>query len=154
MTLSHVIEHVPDPVAMLRGCRRLLRRGGQLVVATPNSESLACARFGRDWLHWDPPRHLVLFERASLAHVAREAGFRIRSLTTTSSSSHFVWQASALLRRDDALPGARIERAGPALVLRGLAFWLGEWLLVRLGRPCGEELVLIAEPVDAGRSDA
>lgn len=78
ITMSHVIEHLHDPVGALRICARALRRGGVLWVATPNLEAMGHRTFGRDWIGLDPPRHLVLFTRASLAAALQAAGFRRR----------------------------------------------------------------------------
>ena len=75
VTLSHVIEHLHDPAEDLRRVHRLLRPGGLLWIATPNLEALGLRRFGRDWLGLDPPRHLVLFTRASLERLLRDTGF-------------------------------------------------------------------------------
>lgn len=36
ITLFHVLEHVPDPGALLEKCRTLLRPGGVLFIAVPN----------------------------------------------------------------------------------------------------------------------
>jgi 2-polyprenyl-3-methyl-5-hydroxy-6-metoxy-1,4-benzoquinol methylase len=36
ITLFHVLEHVPDPRALLERCRTLLRPGGVLFIAVPN----------------------------------------------------------------------------------------------------------------------
>lgn len=36
VTLFHVLEHVPDPLATVRKCRQLLNPGGLLVIAVPN----------------------------------------------------------------------------------------------------------------------
>lgn len=36
ITLFHVLEHVPDPKAMLQTCHSLLKPGGCLVIAVPN----------------------------------------------------------------------------------------------------------------------
>jgi 2-polyprenyl-3-methyl-5-hydroxy-6-metoxy-1,4-benzoquinol methylase len=75
VTLSHTIEHVHDPVALLRECRRVLSPGGELVVLTPNLASDGHRRFGADWLHLDPPRHLVIFTIGSLRRALAAAGF-------------------------------------------------------------------------------
>jgi len=75
VTLSHVIEHVHEPVAFLATLRRLLRPGGVVWLATPNLDSGGRRRYGRDWLALDPPRHLVLFTRDSLRRALTGAGF-------------------------------------------------------------------------------
>jgi ubiquinone/menaquinone biosynthesis C-methylase UbiE len=38
--MSHVIEHLHDPLRTLRESRRTLRRGGTLVVTTPKCRQL------------------------------------------------------------------------------------------------------------------
>lgn len=72
---SHVLEHVTDPVATLRECRRILKPGGRCLVVTPNTGSLGHRFFGPNWRGLEPPRHLHLFSAASLGLAARNAGF-------------------------------------------------------------------------------
>jgi SAM-dependent methyltransferase len=43
ITLWHVIEHVPDPVATLRFCHRILADHGQMILAMPNDGRSAWA---------------------------------------------------------------------------------------------------------------
>jgi SAM-dependent methyltransferase len=73
--MGHVIEHLHDPAAALAECRRVLRPGGMLWVATPNLDAPGHRRFGPDYVQLDPPRHLVLFTRRSLAALLERAGF-------------------------------------------------------------------------------
>jgi len=40
ITLSHVIEHVHNPVDFCQGCWRMLKRGGFLWIETPNIDSI------------------------------------------------------------------------------------------------------------------
>lgn len=87
LTLSHVLEHLHDPVAALATCFRLLKPGGRLWLETPNVSSFGHRRFGRHWYALDPPRHLVLFNWPSLSHVLAGAGFvGVRKIRTPSDT--------------------------------------------------------------------
>ena len=81
--MSHVIEHVHDPLALLRECRRVLRKDGLLVVFTPNTESWGYRRLGANWMGLDPPRHLIVFNPQTLECLARRAGFSDRTISST-----------------------------------------------------------------------
>lgn len=74
VTLSHVIEHLHDPVEVLRLCRRVLKPGGRIYVATPNFGGIGLRLYGPNWRGLEPPRHLVLFTPSSLMLAFRRAG--------------------------------------------------------------------------------
>jgi len=72
---NHVLEHVPDPVAVLAECYRILRPGGRCVFVTPNASSLGHRLFRSDWRGLEIPRHLHIFTPQSLIALASAAGF-------------------------------------------------------------------------------
>lgn len=76
ITVRHVIEHLPDPNSLVREASRILRTGGQLLIATPNSQALGRSWFGKYWFANDVPRHLVLFSPSNLDMLA--AGYALR----------------------------------------------------------------------------
>lgn len=75
ITVSHVIEHVHDPVALLHELFKGLRPGGVLWVDTPDVWSPGHRRFGRHWRGLEVPRHLVLFNSPALIAVLESCGF-------------------------------------------------------------------------------
>ena len=75
ITLSHVIEHVHDPMATLGQAWHLLRDGGTIYIDTPNIKAAGHRRYGRAWRGLEPPRHLVLFTWSSMTGALRAAGF-------------------------------------------------------------------------------
>jgi SAM-dependent methyltransferase len=70
MTMSHVLEHVPDPRAFLVQAAEALVSGGQLLAVTPNAESAGHRIFGADWFPLEVPRHLVIFAPRALRRLA------------------------------------------------------------------------------------
>lgn len=98
ITMSHVIEHAADPVALLRTCRALAKPGGVIVCVTPNVDGWGHRRFGRCWLGLDPPRHLHLFSPTSLRSAARRAGLIQASVWTTAANAEFIGAGSLDLK--------------------------------------------------------
>lgn len=79
IVLSHVLEHVPDPRALLDEARRRLTEHGRLRVIVPDLAGLEARLFGRYWLGLDVPRHLVTFSRRTLTILLRQTGFTVEA---------------------------------------------------------------------------
>jgi SAM-dependent methyltransferase len=75
---SEVLEHVADGGELLLEARRVLRRGGRLLVTVPfhgrvKAAAIALARFDA---HFDPQgQHLRFFTHSSLQRTLRATGF-------------------------------------------------------------------------------
>jgi len=77
ITMLNLIEHVKDPVGVMKHAQRLLRPGGRLFVKTPNFRSLDAELFQhRNWGGYHCPRHFVIFSKASLLACSTAAGLR------------------------------------------------------------------------------
>jgi 2-polyprenyl-3-methyl-5-hydroxy-6-metoxy-1,4-benzoquinol methylase len=139
VTLWGVLEHLPDPAAQLRLANRVLRDGGELVVAVPYVRSLnrAVARLGRhDWDMLCEPGHLYHFDRRTLTRLVTQADFRaVRWGTATCAIRGKLpfspWRVPRWERRIAALySGNRTFRASYRLFLRALdRFRLGDVLV-------------------------
>lgn len=92
--MNHVIEHVHEPLKLLKECRRLLRPGGIMISITPNTNSYTHRLFQKHWRGLEPPRHLFLYNQKSLQCIARLAGFKIPQTWTTSANAHHYFLES------------------------------------------------------------
>lgn len=142
--MTHLIEHVHDPVGLLKECLRVLKPGGSLVAITPNVESLGHKVFRESWRGLEPPRHLQLFSLRTLRTCTERAGLQINRLYTTARGARSMWVASKLILRNDSLPGISPKNLGWPLHLKGRAFKLLECGLLPLRQNIGEEIVLLA----------
>jgi len=79
VTLNKVLEHVPDPAAMLARTKEFLRPSGVVYVELPDAEGAAADPDGpgREEFFVE---HLHVFSSASLALLAAAAGFSVRRL--------------------------------------------------------------------------
>ena len=135
--MRHVFEHLPNPRPSLLKCFDWLAPGGRLVLEYPNPESLGAKRQRDQWLHWDPPRHLVLPSCGAVIPLLQSVGFAETSITTFASSA-----AETRKTARNFLSGADPHRGG--LTLFDRFFQALESTLVLLGNRCGEEIHVIA----------
>ncbi|WP_246186626.1 class I SAM-dependent methyltransferase [Methylacidimicrobium tartarophylax] len=75
--LNHVIEHLEEPLAILRTLKERLTPTGTILVSTPIADSYGWRKFGNSWAMWDPPRHLHVFTAKAMALAAGRAGLQI-----------------------------------------------------------------------------
>jgi 2-polyprenyl-3-methyl-5-hydroxy-6-metoxy-1,4-benzoquinol methylase len=145
ITLSHVIEHVPDPPGLLAEMARVLKPGGRLVATTPNIRSRGHKTFQRDWRGLEPPRHLNIFSLNALRECARRAGLEVVETTSTAANADIIAGGSFFIRhfnqrldRNAPLPKINLVRA-----LRSMLFQYAEFFSLRNDPHAGEEAVLI-----------
>lgn len=144
ITLAHVIEHVHDPVGLLRRCGSLLGERGRLVMTTPNGVSWGHRRFGRDWLSLDSPRHLHVFNRSAMRRALGEAGLEPEALDTLAVNAGAVLPASRAIRSRRVAADDRLVRwrrlPGPMALLDQLR----ERLRLAADVDAGEDLFTVA----------
>jgi SAM-dependent methyltransferase len=78
ITMWHTLEHMRDIPFTLSNIARLLKPGGKLMIAVPDSGGLQAVIFGPNWLHNDVPRHLFHFDSNALIHCLDATGFSVR----------------------------------------------------------------------------
>lgn len=83
ITLWHALEHLHQPLDVLRCVRRLLKPGGVCVIAVPNAGSPQAKREGTMWFGYDVPRHLWHFTPATLARFLTQSGLTVREFRPT-----------------------------------------------------------------------
>ncbi len=86
----HALEHVPEPLRVLRQLRTHLRAGGRLVVVVP-AEPVP-HHHTRCWRP-NPDAHLYSWNPLTLGNLVQEAGFRIEEsfLATAGYTRYLAW---------------------------------------------------------------
>ncbi len=108
ITLNHVLEHVHQPVRMLREVQRILKPDGVVFIGVPNERSLAAKLFGRYWASLETPRHLMIPNPNAMRAFARKTGLRVQNIRYLSFPSQFHVSLAYLFARNRSVP---MERA-------------------------------------------
>ena len=75
VTLLDTVEHLQDPVNILREVRRVLKKDGILIVTTPDVNSLSRTMAGEAWAVLSPAEHLYNFSKKTLGKLMAVSGF-------------------------------------------------------------------------------
>ena len=75
--IKHIVEHLPDPPRAIREIGRVVARGGTLILATPNLDSLLKPWKGENWIGYQDPTHISLKRPAEWLSLIQGAGFEL-----------------------------------------------------------------------------
>jgi 2-polyprenyl-3-methyl-5-hydroxy-6-metoxy-1,4-benzoquinol methylase len=131
-TFWSALEHTNEPRSNLTEARRILKKGGTLIVQVPNAASYQARAFGGDWFALDAPRHRYHFTPEVLALLLRDTGFEIYhdTLFSRTHNSHALRQSLKLKLRGDAP-----STLGRALFLLTLPFIKPfDWMMSARGK--------------------
>jgi len=109
VTMNHVIEHLPEPAAILRKLSERLAPGGVLEGQTPAAGSLEQRVFGTRWSGYHAPRHTVVFSQAGLRALLSRCGFGEIELKPAFNPAGLAVSVSSLLQ---GASGGMIRRSG------------------------------------------
>jgi SAM-dependent methyltransferase len=73
--MFEVIEHLRDPLGVVRAARRALKPGGRLILSTPNLDALSRRVLGDEWAVLSPAEHLYYFTETTLRAMLLKGGF-------------------------------------------------------------------------------
>jgi SAM-dependent methyltransferase len=142
--LNHVIEHLDDPLGLLREINRVLKPEGHLVIETPRYDSLMFKLLGRRERSVNCNGHIYFFTTDSLHKLYRAAGFELvdlgyvgRSLTV----DRLLWNAGVVSKSERVQRG--LDRLSRGLRLNKLRLHLN---LRDMQRVCVQK-VAVPSPV-------
>ena len=101
--MGQTIEHMDNPVLVLRQLRLLLAPGGVLVMSTPNLDSRQIDWFGPTWAHWHAPYHRYIFSRKGIRSLAHQVGLLPIKAKTF---SHPYWTTMSIAQSSMGLGGS------------------------------------------------
>lgn len=86
VTLFDVIEHVPNPKEIIVEVKRILKKGGLIVMNTPDAGSLWARFWGKNWQLVVPPEHVNYFNIKNLSNYLSKSGFEVKYVSKIGKS--------------------------------------------------------------------
>lgn len=75
--MNHTLEHLADPVGILKRIYTVLKKGGLVYIDVPNAGGVASRVMKDNWPYRLPLEHKQQFTRESLRKAMKDAGFEV-----------------------------------------------------------------------------
>lgn len=129
ISMYHCLEHMPNPIDVLRECVRIAKPEAKIVIVVPNIEALMFhLRRGR-WHHLSLPYHIQHFSPRILTLIADKAGLKVDNVFTRTFQVRIEHQIANFVRRYMFVPARLTYKTRlflpPALCFRYIAESMG-----------------------------
>ena len=76
ITTTDILEHLVDPHKFMEKASQLVKKGGLLLIITPNSGSITRKILRKNWYQYKE-EHIIYYNKKSLAHLLKKHGFEL-----------------------------------------------------------------------------
>jgi 2-polyprenyl-3-methyl-5-hydroxy-6-metoxy-1,4-benzoquinol methylase len=99
--MSHVLEHVEDPITYIKTLKKYLRPNGYLLLTQTNCEGWIPKLLGPGWYAWVPEQHFWHFTERGLTKILNPMGFEVRSVEYTSlvHAHNFLYWTTRIFKK-------------------------------------------------------
>lgn len=94
--MLNLVEHVADPLAIIKKAETLLAPGGKIVIKTPNTDSWDARLFQKSyWGGLHAPRHWIIFSEKSFRLMLQSTGLKADSIQYTQGAPFWAFSIIA-----------------------------------------------------------
>ena len=136
VTLWDVLEHTPDPKAVLLECQRILKPDGLLIVNYPDIDSLVSEAMGRKWVFLLSV-HLYYFTPRTIRRMLEKTGFDIMGFKRHWQSlelGYILFRMEPYVPRLSKVAKKMVEALG--IQQLQIPYWMGQALVI--AHPSGD----------------
>lgn len=100
ISLNHVLEHLPDPMAFMGELLgKNLSSAGLVYIEVPRADSWQASLAGKNWMHWDIPKHLTHWTQPDLVREFSKMGYHPVGFRSVSVHLGVLGMVQALLSK-------------------------------------------------------
>jgi SAM-dependent methyltransferase len=117
ITLSHVLEHVPEPLVFLQAIKEYLKPGGVAVITAPAYNGLIVRVIQHRWYGFQPTQHIWQLTPKIVANMCKTAGLEVLKVSSESMDHGKGTSLRSLIFRFLAFIGAKLNLGDQLLVI-------------------------------------
>ncbi len=72
ITASQVLEHLNRPHDFIKKITEIAKPNATFMIDVPASDGYAAKKYKENWVHWDLPRHSIIYSKKSLTHLLKD----------------------------------------------------------------------------------
>ena len=118
VTMIDLIEHTQNPLAVMKEVRRITKKGGYVLMVTPNVGGMWAKVLGKKWTNFKE-EHLFYFKENSLKYMINKSGFKFvfGEAVTKTLTLRYIWKQLDTYKTPILTTATKLFKFFPSFVL-------------------------------------